>query len=119
LHCCSACSFPWDGRAEVDQFQADLDGAKWNLDKTTVAAPADGYVTNLTLRKGARVTGQSPVMAFIDTSEVILGAEIAQINARYIGSGQPAEVTFKTFPGQVYTGRVERCCRPSRRARPR
>ena len=94
-------------QSEVDQLKAQLDGAKWNLEKTTVVAPADGYVTNLTLRKGARVTGQSPVMAFIDTSEVVLGAEIAQVDARYIESGQKAEVTFKTFPGQVYTGRVE------------
>jgi len=94
-------------QSEVDQLKAQLDGAKWNLEKTTVVAPADGYVTNLTLRKGARVTGQSPVMAFIDTSEVVLGAEIAQVDARYIENGQKAEVTFKTFPGQVYTGRVE------------
>jgi multidrug resistance efflux pump len=94
-------------QAEVDQLQAELDGAKWSLDKTIVVAPADGYVTNLALRKGARVTGQSPVMAFIDTAEVLLGAEIQQIDARYIESGQPAEITFKTFPGQVYTGRVE------------
>jgi multidrug resistance efflux pump len=72
-----------------------------------VVAPADGYVTNLALRKGARVTGQSPVTAFIDTSEVPVGAEIPQINARYVESGQKVEVTFKTFPGQVYTGRVE------------
>src|SRR5262249_43877780 len=92
---------------EVDQFRAQLDGAKWNLDKTTVLAPADGYVTNLALRKGARVTGQSGVMAFIDTSETIVGVEISQIYARYVAPGQPVEVTFKTFPGEVYTGRVE------------
>ena len=42
--------------AEVDQLKAQLEGAKWNLDKTTVRAPADGYVTNLALRKGARVS---------------------------------------------------------------
>ena len=93
--------------SEVDQLKAQLDGAKWNLDKTTVRAPADGYVTNLALRKGARVTAQSPVMAFIDTSETLFGAEIPQIYARYIEIGQPAEITFKVFPGQVYTGRVE------------
>ncbi|KAA0121886.1 HlyD family secretion protein [Methylobacterium sp. P1-11] len=94
-------------QAEVDQLKAQLEGAKWNLDKTTVRAPAVGYVTNLTLRKGARVTAQSPVMAFIDTSETILGAEIPQIDARYIEPGQPVEVTFKTFPGEVHAGRVE------------
>ena len=94
-------------QAEVDQLRAQLDSAKWNLDKTTVRAPAAGYVTNLTLRKGARVTAQSPVMAFIDTSETIFGAEIPQNDARYVVPGQPVEVTFKTFPGEVHAGRVE------------
>jgi RND family efflux transporter MFP subunit len=93
--------------SEVDQLKAQLDGAKWNLDKTTVRAPADGYVTNLALRKGARVTAQSPVMAFIDTSETIFAVAIPQINTRYVAVGQPIEVTFKTEPGIVYTGRVE------------
>jgi RND family efflux transporter MFP subunit len=94
-------------QAEVDQFKAQLDGAQWSLDKTTVRAPADGYVTNLGLRAGARVTAQSPVMAFIDTSDTILGAEVPQINARYVQVGQPVEVTFKIFPGEVHSGRVE------------
>jgi RND family efflux transporter MFP subunit len=94
-------------QAEHDQLQAQLDGAKWNRDKTTVKAPADGYVTNLALRKGARVTAQSPVMAFIDTSDTIFGVEIPQVYARYVEVGQPVEVTFKNFPGEVFTGRVE------------
>jgi multidrug resistance efflux pump len=93
--------------AETDQLKAQLDGAQWNLDKTVVRAPADGYVTNLALRKGARVTAQSPVMAFIDTSETILGVEIPQVYARYVAVGQPVEITFKTFPGEVFSGRVE------------
>jgi len=93
--------------ADVEQLRAQLEGAKWNLDKTIVRAPADGYVTNLALRKGARVTAQAPVMAFIDTSETIFGIEIPQIYARYIEVGQPVEVTFKPFPGEVFPGRVE------------
>jgi RND family efflux transporter MFP subunit len=93
--------------AEVDQLRAQLEGAKWSLDRTTVRAPADGYVTNLALRKGARVSGQAPVMAFIDTADTILGAEIAQIYARYVEAGQPAEVTFKVRPGEVFPGKVE------------
>ncbi len=94
-------------QAEVDQLRAQLDSAKWDLDKTTVRAPTDGYVTNLTLHKGARVTTQTPVMAFIDISETLFVAEIPQIYARYIQQGQPVEVTFKAIPGQVFTGQVE------------
>ena len=96
-------------QAEVSQLQAQLEGAKWNLDKTEVRAPADGYVTNLALRKGARVANLplSPAMAFIDTSETIIGVELPQIYARYVKPGQPVEVTFKFEPGTVHSGKVE------------
>jgi RND family efflux transporter MFP subunit len=94
--------------ATVEQLRAQIVGAQWNLDKTIVRAPADGYVTNLALRKGARVATLplSPVMAFIDTSETILGIEVAQIDSRYVEPGQPVEVTFKFLPGEIHTGKV-------------
>lgn len=96
-------------QAQVDQLKAQVDGAQWNLDKTVVRAPAEGYVTNLALRKGARVSNLTlnPVMAFIDTSDTIVGVQIPQIDARYIEPGQPVELTFKFVPGKVFTGRVE------------
>lgn len=96
-------------QAEVDQLQAQLVGAKWDLDKTIVRAPADGYVTNLALRKGARVSSLpvAPVMAFIDTADTIIGVEVPQINARFIEVGQAVEATFKYMPGKVYPGKVE------------
>jgi RND family efflux transporter MFP subunit len=93
-------------QAEVDQLRAQAEAAKYNLEKTVVRAPADGYVTNLALRKGARA-GNAPVMAFIDTSETIVGIAINQIGARYLAPGQPVEVTFKFFPGQVFSGKVQ------------
>ena len=96
-------------QATVEQLKAQRDGAQWNLDKTTIRAPADGYVTNLALRKGARVSNLplSPVMAFIDTSDTIIGVEINQNDARYLAAGQPVELTFKMTPGTVQTGKVE------------
>lgn len=96
-------------QSEVDQLKAQVKGAQWDLDKTVVRAPADGYVTNVALRKGARVASLplSPVMAFIDTSETIVGVEIQQIGARYVEPGQPVEMAFKFMPGKIYTGRVQ------------
>ena len=96
-------------QAEVDQLQAQLEGARYNLDQTIVRAPADGYVTNVALRTGARVANLplAPVMAFIDTSDTIVGVYIQQINTRYILPGQKVELTFKFLPGQIFTGTVE------------
>src|SRR5258705_8676407 len=93
-------------QSEVDQLKAQLEGAIWNLDKTTVRAPADGYATNVALRKGARVAS-SPVMAFIDTSQTLVGVEISQNDARYVAAGQPVESTLKFEPRLVPTGQGE------------
>lgn len=95
--------------SEVEQIKAQLESARWNLDKTVVRAPADGFVTNLALRKGARVSSLplAPVMAFIDTTDSVIAMEVAQINARYIELGQRVEVTFKFLPGHIFGGRVD------------
>ena len=95
-------------QAQIDGLEAQVDAAEYNLEQTIVHAPADGYVTNLALRSGARVTTLplSPAMAFIDTSKTGVVAQINQIYTRYIESGQEAEVILKTRPGQVFTAKV-------------
>ena len=95
--------------ANVRSLRAQLSDAQWQLDSTVVRAPADGFVTNVALRPGARVAA-APIaasMPFFDTSETIIGAHIHQIYARFIEAGQRAEVTFKEFPGQVFNATVE------------
>ena len=108
-------------QSEVDQLRAQLDGAQWNLDKTIVRAPADGYVTNLALRKGARVANLplSPVMAFIDTSSTIIGVEIAQINARYIDRDRRSSSPSNSSRGRSIPEKSKAFCKPSRQDRRR
>ena len=92
----------------VARLRADVRRAEYDLTQTVVRAPSDGFVTNVTLREGARVTTLplSPAMAFIDTSEVILGVQVMQIFARHIKPGQLAEVVLKSNPGEVLRARV-------------
>jgi multidrug resistance efflux pump len=94
---------------EVARLTAELGNAQWELEQTTVRAPAKGYVTNVGLRKGARATNLplAPAMAFIDTSNTVVGVELQQIDARYVEAGQPVELTFKFMPGTIYSGTVE------------
>ena len=103
--------------AEVDQLRAQLDGAKWDLDKTVVRAPTDGYVTNVALQKGTRVAS-APVMAFIGTAETIVVVEIAQIDARYLAPGQPSSSPSSSCPVRFIPARSKLSCRQSRPARP-
>ncbi len=95
--CSSTCAA---ARSEVDQFKAQLDGAKWNLDRPPCGrAPADGYVTNPAPEGWSRRNRQ---MVFIDTSEIIFAVAIPVIYTRYAEVGQPIEVTFKTEPVAVH-----------------
>ena len=87
----------------VARLRAEVLKAEYDLEQTTVRAPSDGVVTNVTLRVGARVAAFpiSSVMAFTEISESIVGAQLAQIYVRYIEPGQKAEVTLKAMPGRI------------------
>ena len=98
-----------EARANAASLGAQLSHVQWQLDSTTVRAPTDGFVTNVALRPGARVAAVplAATMPFFDTSETIVGAQIHQIYARYIEPEQEAEITFKQFPGEVFSATVE------------
>lgn len=96
-------------QAQVDGLSAQIDNAEYNLRETIVRAPTDGFVTNVSLRPGTRASNLPlfKAMAFIDTSETDLIAQVHQIYVRHIEPGQAAEVTFKTVPGKVFPATVE------------
>ncbi|MFW2373836.1 MAG: HlyD family secretion protein [Gammaproteobacteria bacterium] len=95
-------------QAQADGLKAQIVSAEWNLAETIVRAPSDGIVTYVGLRPGARVANLPffRAMAFIDTSEPLLGAQIPQNFSQHIEPGQDAEVTFEAHPGKIYSARV-------------
>lgn len=95
--------------ATLARLEAELQGARWQLEQTVVRAPADGFVTFLALRPGQRVVPAPvrPAMIFVETEERLLGVQIEQIYLRHVRPGQPVEVAFKTIPGRIFAGAVE------------
>jgi multidrug resistance efflux pump len=91
----------------VAQVRAQLDQAKINLAFTTVAAPADGFVTNLQLREGSAALAGQPVMSFVDTSERYLIAPLGQNVVRHVEVGNDVEVALELYPGRILNGTVE------------
>ena len=92
--------------AQVKQLEASLSAAEWNLKESTVRAPVDGTVTNLSLRPGARVGG-APVLVIVEDTDHIVAAQIPQGYLRHVAPGQKAELTFKIFPGYIFTAEVD------------
>lgn len=94
---------------QVAELTAQLAAAELNLDWTTVRAPADGTVVNISLRPGQRVANlpMRSWMAFQDRSGVRIGLALPQYVLRHVEPGQPAEVVLKLLPGQTFQATVE------------
>lgn len=92
--------------ALIAEVKAQLASAKLNLDFTRIHAPADGYVTNLQLRPGAHVQVGQPVLTCIDTGEWLIVANFRESCLERLSVGQPALVSFNSYPGRTYPAKV-------------
>jgi RND family efflux transporter MFP subunit len=94
--------------AAIRSLEAQLRDAQWNLEQTVVRAPHSGYVVNLQLRPGAaaRTFAATPAMSFISDEGKEVMASFSQSSIRKIEPGDPAEMVFALFPGEVFPGTV-------------
>ena len=97
-----------DDQAEVAQVRAQLAQAQWELDQTTLYAPADGYAINVTLRPGTMTAAfpSTPVMNFVEAEYQVI-ALFSQNELRLIQPGDEAEFALLTYPGQIIKAKVD------------
>jgi multidrug resistance efflux pump len=96
--------------AAIASSTAQLDNARWQLEETTVKAPAAGHVVNLQLRPGSYVTSiplASP-LAFVSNERSSVVASYSQSAIRKIQVGDKTDVVFNRLPGQTFPGIVTR-----------
>jgi multidrug resistance efflux pump len=96
-------------RDTVLSLEAELANAQFKLDQCIVYAPADGFVTNWQVREGTMAVSLpfAPIGLFIDTSHTTLVASFSQNVCRNVKPGDSVEISLKTRPGEVFTGKVE------------
>jgi multidrug resistance efflux pump len=97
-----------DDQAEVAQVRAQLAQAQWELDQTTLYAPADGYAINVQIRPGTMTAAfpVTPVMTFVEAEYQVI-ALFGQNELRLIEPGDEAEFTLLTYPGQIIKAKVD------------
>ena len=95
---------------EVARLRAELDKARYDLERTVVRAPTAGYVTQLLLRPGmmAMPMPLRPVLVFVHDEQAPMVAAFRQNSALRIKAGFEAEIVYPSIPGRVFKGRVER-----------
>jgi multidrug resistance efflux pump len=90
----------------VAQIEAQLGNASWELSQTTIRAPADGYVTLVTLSVGDRALQAQSAMSFIVENEITMVALFPQNGFQTVKDGAPVEIVFNNIPGRIYHARV-------------
>lgn len=95
--------------ANLDDQNAQLAKAEYDLAQTTVVAPAAGYVTQVILRPGMRAASLPlrPVMVFVSGEDHYMIAWFRQNSLLRLEVGNEAEVAFDGIPGTVFTGEIE------------
>lgn len=93
-------------QAEVKAAQAALKQAQWQLSQTTVKAPVDGWITNLTSRVGNYATAGQPLFALVDSHSFYVVGYFEETKLRHIRPGIPARITLYSG-GQQLTGKVD------------
>ncbi|MBT8769509.1 HlyD family secretion protein [Metapseudomonas boanensis] len=95
--------------ARVDDLQAQLNIAQYELDNTVVRAPGKGFVTQVSLRPGMMATRLPlrPSMVFIPEEGHYFTAWMRQNSQLRLSPGDEAEVAFDGIPGRVFKGRVK------------
>ncbi len=95
-------------QSDVDRLTADIRAARYQLEATIVRAPADGYVSQVTIRPGQIVMPMafSQVMVFVHGGTPRLVAAFSQTQIEFIDPDDEAEVAFDALPGKVFQGKV-------------
>ncbi len=90
------------------------EGAIRNLDRGGkpqrtygVFAPRSGVVTEIGARPGARVEVGQSILTLADLSQILVVAEVPEVSLGQVKVGQPVQITFPSYPGEVKQGRVD------------
>ena len=86
---------------------AQLHKATHDRVKTHVTAPADGFVSNVTLRPGATIKVGTPLFAIIEADPWWVDANFKETDLARIKVGQKATTRLDMYPGRTFDGVVE------------
>jgi multidrug resistance efflux pump len=98
---------PGEDNVRIQAATVALDQAKLDLSWTTIAAPSDGFVTNVTIQEGDYARVGTPLLAFVDSTSFWISGYFMETQLRHIAVGDPAVVTLMAHPDQPLGGEVE------------
>ncbi len=95
-------------KAQVAQLTNMVAQARRRLEKTSILAPFDGYVTQRFVELGQNVSVGDPVMQVADMKTMRVKIHINELDYRHLDKEDPVTVTVEAFSQTSIPGRVDK-----------
>jgi len=82
------------------------DNAQLDLYRSSVRAPSNGVITNLTVDIGHFASTGAPLMTFISTRTVWVQSDLRENALINVKPGNPVELVLDAAPGRIFNGEV-------------
>jgi HlyD family secretion protein len=99
-------------RLRMQQEQAALESARYNLSKVRIQSPIDGIVTRRNIEEGETVVvgtmnnAGTVLLTIADMSTIEAQVEVDETDIPTVSVGQPAKITIDAIPGKTFRGHV-------------
>lgn len=98
-------------QANIQRSQISFINAE--IAKKLITAPIDGTVTRIEYNAGEIVPASEMVVELLATEKLTMEIELPERNLANVKVGKDVEISFETFPGINFTGKVQRIDRNS------
>jgi RND family efflux transporter MFP subunit len=95
-------------QAQVEQAQAALASAKSQLNDALVTAPITGIVGKRYYDAGDMANPADPLVTIVQMDRVKIEFDATEVDLGRLSVGQPAAITVKAYPDQLFTGKVDK-----------
>jgi len=95
-------------QAQLANARAQLSSAQEQMGKTTVNAPISGIVSERPVSAGSVVQMGGPLFVIVDPGSMQLEASVPAAELGQVRVGAPVRFTVTGYPGQTFTGTVQR-----------
>ena len=93
-------------RARVKEAETELALARLRLEKTVIASPVNGVVSQAIADGGEHVRAGQPIAIVNDPQDVWVSANIEETSIRQVQLGQPVDISVDAYPDHSFQGQV-------------
>jgi len=95
-------------KAAVNQLKAGLKSAKEQLNDSFIKAPILGIISSRTYNIGDQTSPQFPAFTIVQMDKIKINIDIVESQIALIIPNQRVNITVNTYPGDVFTGKVNK-----------